>query len=125
MIKLNDLIGKPYKAGAKGPNAYDCKGLCLEVANRLGKCLPKQGYWFLSQRQKNKFNKLKHPEPWCIVAFRIWEVDKEKWHVGTVLDDCQRFIHVTGGSSVCIVSLRHPLWRLLLEGYYSYVGQTN
>lgn len=32
----DDLIGKPYKPHATGPNAFDCWGLCVEVLKRLG-----------------------------------------------------------------------------------------
>lgn len=32
----DDLIGKPYKPRATGPDAYDCWGLCVEVLKRLG-----------------------------------------------------------------------------------------
>lgn len=35
-----DLIGKPWLRGARGPEAYDCLGLVLEVARRLGRPLP-------------------------------------------------------------------------------------
>jgi cell wall-associated NlpC family hydrolase len=32
---LNDLIGRPYRFGARGPAAFDCWGLVLEVRRRL------------------------------------------------------------------------------------------
>jgi cell wall-associated NlpC family hydrolase len=32
---LDDLIGRPYRYGARGPEAYDCWGLVLEVRRRL------------------------------------------------------------------------------------------
>jgi len=33
---LNDLIGRPYRCGARGPAAFDCWGLVLEMRRRLG-----------------------------------------------------------------------------------------
>jgi cell wall-associated NlpC family hydrolase len=33
---VNDLIGKPYRLGAIGPDAYDCWSLAAEVAKRRG-----------------------------------------------------------------------------------------
>lgn len=116
MIDLGDLIGKSYELNGGGPNSYNCRSLCVEVARRTGKILPDHG-WF-----KHKFIQLRQPEPWCIVAFKIWENNKEKWHVGTILEDCRRFIHVTGGTSVCIVRLSHPVWNLLFEGYYKFAS---
>jgi len=37
---VQDLIGKPYQRGARGPDAYDCWGLCVEVYRRGGIDLP-------------------------------------------------------------------------------------
>ena len=33
---ISDLIGKPFKWGARGPDAYDCAGLTEEVLSRYG-----------------------------------------------------------------------------------------
>ena len=35
-----DLIGRPYAYGARGPEAFDCWGLVLELRRRLGLPLP-------------------------------------------------------------------------------------
>lgn len=35
-----DLIGKPFAESARGPESFDCLGLVLEVARRIGKTLP-------------------------------------------------------------------------------------
>jgi len=37
---LNALVGLPYRRGARGPTAFDCWGLVLEVRRRLGQPLP-------------------------------------------------------------------------------------
>jgi len=37
---LNDLIGRPYRYGARGPAAFDCWGAVLEVRARLGLVTP-------------------------------------------------------------------------------------
>ena len=37
---MNDLIGKPYKLGAAGPDAFDCWTLVVEVAKRRGVIVP-------------------------------------------------------------------------------------
>ena len=37
---FNDLIGKPYRLGAKGPEAYDCWTLTVEAAKRFGVTVP-------------------------------------------------------------------------------------
>jgi cell wall-associated NlpC family hydrolase len=42
MTPINDLIGKPFVMGARGPDAYDCWGLVREVMQRMrpGLALP-------------------------------------------------------------------------------------
>jgi cell wall-associated NlpC family hydrolase len=41
-VEVNDLIGKPWRLGARGPDAFDCWGLTREILGRLrpGKPLP-------------------------------------------------------------------------------------
>ena len=128
-IDLCDLIGKHYQAEGRGPDFFDCWGLCLEVARRAGRYLPELNIPSCEEKRSafavdckdSYFERLKEPEPWCQVAFRIWDDDnKERWHVGTVLEDCLRFIHITEKSYVCTPLLKHPLWSLFMEGYYKY-----
>ena len=40
LLDVNDLLGKPYKAHARGPNAFDCYGLVIEIEKRLGHDMP-------------------------------------------------------------------------------------
>jgi cell wall-associated NlpC family hydrolase len=37
---LRDLPGQPFRRGARGPDAFDCWGLVLEVRRRLDLALP-------------------------------------------------------------------------------------
>lgn len=37
---FNDLIGRPFARGGRGPDAFDCWGVVLEVRRRLGLALP-------------------------------------------------------------------------------------
>lgn len=34
-VDVNDLIGKPWRLGARGPDAFDCWGLTREVLQRM------------------------------------------------------------------------------------------
>lgn len=131
MIQVENLIGKPYKQDGQGPDGFNCWNLCREVVGRFGRRLPEYDVpqstderTALAVRVKDSaFKRLKQPEPGCLAVFRIWNnKGKEHWHVGVVLDDCLRFIHVTEKTFVCITSLKNPLWNLFLEGYYSYAG---
>lgn len=40
LLDTTDLLGKPYKAHARGPMSYDCYGLVIEVERRLGHTMP-------------------------------------------------------------------------------------
>lgn len=40
LLDVNDLLGKPYKAHARGPKEFDCYGLVIEVEKRLGHTMP-------------------------------------------------------------------------------------
>lgn len=128
-VELEELIGRPYKPGGRGPNFYDCWGLCMEVARRAGKKLPdyddpfsESGRRELIESQKqSKFKRIKKYKPLSLVLFHFFDdKDCERWHIGTVLEDGRRFIHITAKCSVCTVSLKHPFWSTCIEGFYEY-----
>jgi cell wall-associated NlpC family hydrolase len=37
-----ELVGKPYKAGATGPDAFDCMGLVIRTQREMGWKVPKE-----------------------------------------------------------------------------------
>lgn len=39
-LDVNGLIGLPWQRGARGPDAYDCWGLVIELARRSGRTVP-------------------------------------------------------------------------------------
>ena len=56
-VDVNDLIGKPYRLGGRGPDAYDCWGLVREVLRRMlpGQALPD---WASDQMSKDRQRQL-------------------------------------------------------------------
>jgi len=103
----------------------------MEVARRAGKKLPDYDDPFDSSKRKeliesqkqSKFKRIKNPKPWSLVLFRIFDdVGIERWHIGMVLEDGRRFIHITAKCSICIVSLKHPFWSTYIEGFYEYAA---
>jgi len=126
-IDLSDLIGRPYKAGGRGPANYDCWGICIAAAARASIMLPDidvpdgdelKGKAIADQKQNN-FRKIGSARPYAIALFRIIDDDGQiKWHVGLVLENCRSFIHTTGKMGCNISSLTDPVWRLFLEGFY-------
>jgi cell wall-associated NlpC family hydrolase len=120
-VKIDDLLGLPYKKAARGPNAWDCYGLCMEVCRRAGIVLPdiqtpttRPDRNHLFTTTKDIWIKLAKPEPWCVAAFQI----RRNWHAGVVIADCQRFIHVTAGINVTVSQLYHHKWRRRCDGFY-------
>lgn len=126
-IDFTDLIGKPYKAGGRGPANYDCWGICIAAAARAGIELPDidvpagdelRGKIISDQKQSN-FRRLDAAGPFSIALFRIIDDDGQiKWHIGLVLENCRSFLHTTGKMGANISSLTDPVWRLFLEGFY-------
>jgi len=79
ITQLQDLIGKPYKLGARGPEEYDCWGLCMEVYARAGVRLPDWNSDRLQRREikqlidneaEDKVEWITSPESWCFVYAR-------------------------------------------------------
>lgn len=62
MMKLGE--GKPYVWGATGPSAYDCSGLVMAAAKKLGVDLP-----HYSGSQFNVTVPVSHPQPGDLVFF--------------------------------------------------------
>lgn len=131
-MELGDLIGKPYKEGARGPANFDCWGLVLEVARRAGIELPdlavpagsKQRGELIDLQKELNFQRLSIPKSHCLVLFRIIDDENQiRWHVGFVLNNCRRFIHTTGKMGVNISGLDDPKWKLHIEGFYKYRSQ--
>ena len=131
MSELNyyDLQGKPFRLGARGPDYYDCWGLCLELGRRVDIELPadftpvdtgEQNAAILARRD-NDFTKLEKPEPYAIVTFRINPPFVD--HCGFVLEDCKHFIHIMRDHHVVVLRLDHRILAKRLEGFYRYHGR--
>lgn len=76
---VQDLIGKPYAHGARGPAAFDCWGLCAEVYRRGGVELPDYSVAHLTHEQttalihghaRDHADWIPAPESWCFVFAR-------------------------------------------------------
>lgn len=120
---ITDLLGKEFKYGGRGPEAYDCYGLCIEVYRRRGKALPDFGSspsasWQhrMIDEGKKLFIELKHPAPFCLVTFMLRP--PYTTHIGVVLEDCCRFIHIQQKLQVVIERLDGQLWKNRITGYY-------
>lgn len=91
---LEDLIGRPYRIGATGPDAFDCYGLARHVqANLYGVSMPRLPFVAVTTRQQAEAM-LGHPElrNWCEIpehkardgdGVLMGNVAKRDFHLGT------------------------------------------
>ena len=112
-MRIHDLIGKPYEAGGRGPNTYDCAGLVVEMQRRQGRMVvvpdtpASEVGQALSMRRilRESWRQLMWPDFGCVVWF------KDEDHVGTMVT-MHRFIHVSDdGCGVVLESLDSPRWK--------------
>ncbi len=119
-----DLIGKPWKLGTRGPDEYDCYGLVWEVGRRVGIEYPFE-LSPLSTEDQSKviregldkhFIRIDKPEPWCFVTFNVTKPFTD--HCGIVLPDCLEMLHIMKKHHVATNRLDHRILSRLFEGYY-------
>lgn len=125
-VLLDDLIGKGFAYGGRGPHQYDCYGLAIEVFRRMGKHLP-EDYMSVCEpakiattieEGKKHLRKISEPVKGCLVMFKI--VPPYVSHLGVVLEN-NRFIHVFQKRMVCIEQLDGIYWRNKIAGYYDLI----
>jgi len=127
-ISWQDIMGKPFQYGGRGPNSYDCYGLIIELNNRLNRFMPPD---FISTSDVDiickqidcatsiQFNKLLKPIPFCLVTFFI--KPRITSHIGMVLPNLYQFIHITENTSVSIDRLDSHEWSRRITGYWEHV----
>ncbi len=122
---INDLIGKPFKNGGRGPGEYDCYGLCREVYHRLGIELPQYVIDCYNIPEINgAFNQSKvirvdKPEQYCIMAIR--NNSHVVNHFAIYLGN-HEFIHALPNIGVCQASIDDLRWKRAIVGYYRWMG---
>lgn len=130
-----DLIGVQFAYGGRGPDAYDCYGLVMELHRRLGVELPDyRSPSVLSEieslvaAEKYRWNKIavkegKDPIPSSLMTpGRVLEIRMNSYacHVGFVHRP-RRFLHVYETSNGVEDNLIHD-WRNNVLGVYEYSG---
>jgi murein DD-endopeptidase len=120
-----DLLGKHFEYGGRGPDAYDCYGLCIELYRRMGIELPHyqsvsdpaEIHCRMADGRLRHITQIDRPEPGCFVMFSIRPPFVS--HIGIVLEDCNRFIHIMQKSSVTVERLDSVLWEKKIAGFYN------
>ncbi len=130
MPQLNDLIGKPFKDGGRGPDAYDCYGLAIEVFKRYGIDLPDfkiacrdtkaiNGRYL---EQKPFWKDVTEEKPAPSLIFMRFNSSIGN-HVGVYLGQ-GRFIHARASTLSCIERINSPVWATAVIGYYVPAGKS-
>jgi hypothetical protein len=119
---LGEFLGKPFVAGATGPDAYDCYGLCRAFMGRLGVELPDLGTTSIEQapnlyqQAAPQFVRLDWPRPWSLISLR--QGGELATHCGIVLPADGLFLHAQEKSGVVAEPIGHRYWHPRIEGYY-------
>ena len=124
-----DLLGKPYRHLARGPDAYDCYGLLLEVFRRRGIVIRDYTYTRNVPGRVDLMNGV-IPTYWRRTEIKpgaalLFHQSGDPAHCGMALD-LDRFIHASAGFGQVLVnrlSDQQPAFRRLLVGAYEYKGQ--
>lgn len=106
-----DLMGKPYKNGGRGPDAFDCSGLVYYAYKKTGVTLP------VTAEEQGKSGAEASREsvlPGDLVIFKI----KRDFHVGIMLND-REFLHASKSRGVAVDDLSLPYWTRSLWGFRS------
>jgi cell wall-associated NlpC family hydrolase len=122
-----DLLGKPYAKDGRGPTSYDCLGLAMEMARRLGKPVPA----YVSDEEElhrqlgagsatlADVPQIARAVPGCVALFRMSDGTH---HLGVMVDP-YRMLHAARTNGAVIVErVLSPQWQRKIIGYYSLEG---
>jgi cell wall-associated NlpC family hydrolase len=119
---FTDLLGKPWQDGARGPDAYDCVGLVLEIQRRRGIDVPE--YVSSEAEFHRQFHhdqlfaecpRLAGADPGCVALFKV---GVNQHHLGVMVDR-YRMIHTAQYPGCAIVErILGPIWERRLIGFY-------
>jgi cell wall-associated NlpC family hydrolase len=117
---LQQVLGKPFQWGARGPAAYDCWGLVLAARRLLDLPVPEgidtpdeglHGLAIAEQIESGNWVKVLSPQPGDVAAFGM-SVVQAPAHVGLVTPF--GILHTTKSSKSCIqqvAALKAQGWR--------------
>lgn len=106
-----DHMGKPYKNGGRGPDAFDCSGLVYFAYKKTGITLPVTA----EEQGRSGVDVLREAIlPGDLVIFKI----KRDYHVGIMVNE-KEFIHASKSRGVAIDDLSLSYWTRSLLGFRS------
>lgn len=132
----SDLLGKKFEYFGRGPDAYDCAGVVLEIWKRAGIELPivcesSEDNAIQAQRFSQYISEMcdKIPAtagnawadllPMDLITFQI--LPRYVTHCGVYVGG-GRFVHIMSKISVAREELDSPMWIDKIRGVYRYRG---
>jgi cell wall-associated NlpC family hydrolase len=110
-----DLLGKPFASGARGPDAYDCVGLLIEIYRRMGITVPEWGSHVRELASaRGLWMSVTEPIAGDAVLLRS---DDPPWHVAVVTGEGW-MIHAHPASGVVRERYNAFPWQARIEGFY-------
>ncbi len=132
IVEIDDLVGKPWRWMARGPEAYDCLGICEKIAERAGipypsherpaaydqdaEALIQQGFEDAERTGWSRLHNVGIPKALTSIKFKI----HKRFHIGITVDNYGHFIHCVTGHHVAVTSITCHIWERYIEGYYVY-----
>lgn len=126
-VPYQDLIGKPFAWGARGPEAFDCWGLVRFALARAGQVVPdypsntmgkENAVTMLKAMTEAHWLRAKDVQIGDVVTFRMNE--RFPTHVGLMIEP-DRFLHILVDTHVVTERLSSPLWIRRQMGFYRYL----
>lgn len=126
MPRFDDLIGKAFKDGGRGPDVYDCWGLVLEVWRRFGVELPDYRISAFEEAVIDSQIRAERPkwirQEWPAVSapsMIVIRFRSQAWanHCGVYLGE-GRFIHAREKTGAHVDRVENPLWFKRIDGFY-------
>jgi cell wall-associated NlpC family hydrolase len=110
-----DLLGKPWQKDARGPDAYDCVGLLLEIERRLGRSVPEYASDIrVVASALAACDKVDIPLPGDAILIRS---ANPRWHVAVVCG-AGWMLHAREGAGVLKERYNSFPWQARIEGFY-------
>ena len=122
-MEYKDLVGKAYRNGGRGNDAYDSWGLVIEIYRRQGITLNDYPISFdnsteenisgIVNTEKKEWKEIKEPIAGCVIV--ISSFDGWSSHVGVCISEYE-FIHSAVNKGVTIERIKR--WDPFIVGFY-------
>lgn len=127
-LEYADMIGKPFEEFGRGPDAYDCYGVCIELSRRGGHPIPDYGSVPCSAAEEidakirahfHLTTKVTMPEPLDLV---LLTGEDGPTHLGIFVENLH-YLTTTKKTGVIRVNVNHHIWKHLMRGFFRWIPQ--